>query len=173
MPELQKVRTAMYKNGQEAPSGAILLGVLKSIESELRKRNLLGIVADTATPLWFLAETERNVFLWRNGKSIDDHKQYSFWINVHELVAKRREQLKRAKGFNPFINSLVSSAPTDSAGVAHEQNYLDCVEELTDTVFRHAEALSHASESVRLELIPNAHERHVVVLPIAASAPPC
>lgn len=172
MSESQEVRTAMYKNGQGAPPGAILLGVLKSIESELTKRNLLGITADTATPLWFLAETERNVYLWRNGKSIDDHKQYSFWINIQALISKRREQLKRAKGFNPFINCLTSVTPKDPQAIAHERNYLDCIEELTETVFKHAEALSHASESVRLELIPEAHERLLVVLPIPASTTP-
>jgi hypothetical protein len=168
----QKLHTHGCKNVQEAPQGSILLGVLKSVETELRKRDLLGVSHESATPLWFLAETERNVFLWRNGKSIDDHRDFTFWVDVKALVTKRREQLERNKGFNPFIHSMWSTLPEDTHAIAREHDYLDTIEELTTSVFKHAEALSQASESVRLELAPNSKARVEVVLPTPSAAAP-
>lgn len=161
----QKLRTHGCKNVQGAPDGSILLGVLKSVETELRKRDLLGVPHESATPLWFLAETERNVFLWRNGKSIDDHRDFTFWVDVKALVTKRREQLHRNKGFNPFIHSMWSTLPEDTHAIAREHDYLDTIEELATSVFKHAEALSLASESIRLELAPDSKERVEIILP--------
>ena len=150
------------------PPGSVLLGVLKTVETELRKRELLGSATQPSTPLWFLAETERNVFLWRSGKSLDDQRDYSFWVNTSALIAKRREQLRNPTGLNPFINPLWGSAPLDKDLIQHEFDYLDCVEELALTVFKHAEALSHASETIRSELErADISERVCVVLPVA------
>jgi hypothetical protein len=168
---LHKLRTQGCKNVQEAPQGSILLGVLKSVENELRERDLLGVSQSAATPLWFLAETERNVFLWRSGKSIDEHRDFSFWVDIKALVSKRRDQLLRNKGFNPFINSMWTTPPSDTHALAQEHAYLDCIEELTQSIFRHAEALSHASESVRLELAPESSHRVRVVLPTGRVTP--
>ena len=71
--------------GQKLPKGCVLLGVLKSVENELRKRDLLGSEGEPTTPLWFLAETERNIYLWRSGKSIDDQRDFSFWVDIPAL----------------------------------------------------------------------------------------
>jgi hypothetical protein len=144
----QKLRT----NPEQIPSGSVLLGVLKTVETELRKRDLLGSGDQACTPLWFLAETERNVFLWRSGKGLDDQRDYSFWVNILELISKRREQLRNPVGLNPFINPLWGSAPLNDQLVQNEFDYLECIEELAATVFKHAEALSHASETIRAEL---------------------
>ena len=157
---VQTLHSSARKNEQALPSGAVLLGILQAIETELHKRELLGTAAPKATPLWFLAETERNVFLWRNGKSISDSKEFSFWINIRALVLKRRGQLARTSGFNPFVNL----AP-DSGGIEYEQSYLDAVEALTETFFAQAEALSHASESIHRELTNGTPLRPVVLLP--------
>jgi hypothetical protein len=157
----QKVHSSVCKNEQNLPEGAVLLGVLKAIETELCKRELLGTAGSLATPLWFIAETERNVFLWRNGKSIGDHRSYSFWIDIRELINKRREQLGRSRGFNPFVNMLPSSG-----GSEFELRYLDALEEIADTIFLHAEALSRASERARQEILDEApDERQLVILP--------
>lgn len=161
----QNVRGATHKIVHSAGSGVILLGILKSVEQELRTRELVGDPAQEATPLWFIAETERNVYLWRNGKSIDDRGQYTFWVNIPALIAKRREQLRRNKGFNPFINSMADPGADQSQGVHAEHQYLDCLEDLAGAIFKHAEALSHASESVRLELSPASNPRTTVTLP--------
>lgn len=162
----QNMRGAERKNVQSLGSGVILLGILKSVEQELRSRQLVGDPTQDATPLWFIAETERNVYLWRNGKSLDERAQYTFWIDIRALIAKRREQLRRSRGFNPFINSMTTLGTNESPGVHAEQQYLDCLEDLASSIFKHAEALSHASESVRLELFPSSPLRATVTLPI-------
>jgi hypothetical protein len=162
----QKIHTPVCRNEQNLPEGAVLLGVLKAIETELCKRELLGAAGSLATPLWFIAETERNVFLWRNGKSIGDHRAYSFWIDIRELIGKRREQLSRARGFNPFVNMLPSSGGTE-----FELRYLDALEEIADTIFLHAEALSRASERVRQEIMAETpDDRPLVILPCRGAA---
>jgi hypothetical protein len=143
-----------------AHPGCVLLGILKAVEVELAKRELLGALSAQATPLWFIAETERNVFLWRNKKSIGDHSAFSFWIDVKALVSKRRSQLSRSKGFNPFIN-----LSPRSGGLDCEHRYLDAIEELSDTIFRHAEIISDTSEHLRKEISPDCPERSAVVLP--------
>jgi hypothetical protein len=163
------MRGLACKNVQSPGSGVILLGILKSVEQELRCRQLIGDPAQDATPLWFIAETERNVYLWRNGMSIDERAQFTFWIDIKALIAKRREQLRRSRGFNPFINSTTTLGTHESHGVQGEHQYLDCLEELASSIFKHAEALSHASESVRVELCPSSALRAHVTLPIHPS----
>jgi hypothetical protein len=149
------------------PEHALLLGVLKAVESELTRRDFMGLRQYGATPLWFLAETERNVYLWRNGKGLDDQRNYTFWIDVPALIEKRRAQLGRQRGggFNPFINPLGGNLPLDERALEVERDYLDVLEDLCVTIFRQAEALSHASETVRRELTTEAERRTTVVLP--------
>lgn len=156
----QIIRTSTCKVEHTSPIGCVLLGMLKAVEQELAKRDLLGLRELGATPLWFVAETERNVFLWRNGKSISDYANYSFWIDIKALIRKRRSHLARHKGFNPFIQVTAGSLEADA-----EHRYLELLEELADTIFKHAEVLSHASESIRSELAPNQPCRTVVLLP--------
>lgn len=162
----QNVRGSSCKNVHSPGAGVILLGILKSVEQELRTRELVGDPAQEATPLWFIAETERNVYLWRNGKSIDDRAQYTFWVDINALIAKRREHLRRNRGFNPFINSMAPPGADESHAIQAEHQYLDCLEDISGSIFKHAEALSHASESVRLELSPSSASRSTVTLPI-------
>lgn len=155
-----EVHTQVRKNDNPLPKDAVLLGVLKAIEQELHRRELLGSATDQAMPLWFLAETERNVFLWRKGKSIDQRHQFSFWVDVPALIAKRRGHLSRCRGFNPFI----CQSPSDT-GVQHELRYLDQVEDLAESVFAKAAIVSRASEALHHELEPSCALRTQVVLP--------
>jgi len=168
----QTIRSSPCKLEHSPYAGCVLLGMLKAVEVELLKRDMLGPDAPQATPLWFIAETERNVFLWRNGKSIGDYGRYSFWIDLKALIQKRRVQLSRNKGFNPFIQSsaplgVSSGTPTPRRDAApdSESRYLDLIEELSDTIFKRAETLSHASESIRIELSPHGLSRTPVMLP--------
>jgi hypothetical protein len=147
------------------PPGSVLLGVLRSIERELNRREMIGPRAAHVTPLWFLAETERNIFLWRSGRSLDDHRDFTFWVHIPALLAKRRHQLEHPESSNPFINPLWGHAPLDESLLDNERDYLDTLEELSASIFRQAEALSLASEAVRQELEQNAPARSVVVLP--------
>lgn len=160
----------MHNNVRAVPKGSVLLGILKSVETELRRRKMMGELSESNTPLWFLAETERNIFLWRNGKSLDDQCDFEFWVDTVALIAKRRKQLEKPHGLNPFVNPLWGSAPLDQRLVASEQDYLEDLEELTKAVIPHAEALSHASTIVRKELEPSAVDRIRVFLPTEPGA---
>jgi len=160
----QEVHTLVCKNDQTLPKGAILLGVLKAIEKALLRRELLGYQTDQAMPLWFLAETERNVFLWRNGMSIDDSCQFTFWVDVPALIAKRRSHLSRCSGFNPFVCSSESET-----GVEHELRYLDQIEELADSILEKASVVSRASESLQQEMTPSSGWCTRIVLPYRAT----
>ena len=160
----QNIPTSVRKpesDAQNIPTSAsVLLGVLKVIEIELRNRELLGAAAAYATPLWFIAETERNVFLWRNWKSLDHRTEFSFWINLEALLKKRRAQLLSCSGFNPFINFS-----PNSGGAEFELRYLDELEELLDTVFTHASALCRTSTATCIEVVSDSPPRTVVILP--------
>ena len=121
------------------------------------------------TPLWFIAETERNVFLWRTSQSLDDARKYSFWVDIRGLINKRREQLSHPQDSNPFTNPLWGSGALDPSLVERERDYLDALEDLIPSAFRQAETLSRASESLRLEIAPEA-TRRVVIIPTAGSS---
>lgn len=144
-------------------TGCVLLGILKSIEHELQRRGLLSPEDTSPTPLWFIAETERNVFLWRTGQSLDDARKYSFWVDVPALVEKRRAQLDNPTDGNPFINPLWGSAPLDPSLLARERDYLDRLEDLIPTAFRQGEVLSRASETLRVEIDPQSSRQGVVI----------
>ncbi len=162
---MQEVHTPVCKNDQNLPTGAILLGVLKAIEKELARRGLLEPAVNQAMPLWFLAETERNVFLWRHGRSIDHCREYSFWVDVPELIKKRRKHLSRCRGFNPFV----CGSPSEN-GAQHELRYLDQIEDMTDSILSKAALVSRASESLRQELEPALGLCTLVVLPYRSDA---
>lgn len=157
---MQQVHTPVRKNIQELPEGAVLLGVLKAVEKALHRRGILGHAVDQAMPLWFLAETERNVFLWRTGKSIADCHEFSFWVDIPTLIAKRRSHLSRCHGFNPFV----CNSPSES-GVEHEIRYLDRIEDLAESIFVKAAMISRASESLQSELVPSKELCPRIVLP--------
>lgn len=164
LPNTQELRSPSPNLSQ----GRVLLGILKSIENELRSRELLGFQGTPPTPLWFVAETERNVFLWRSGLSLDDIRRYTFWVDIKALIEKRREQLGKPQDQNPFINPLWGSGSLDSSLVDRECDYLDLLEDLIPTVFKRGETLSRASESLRLEMDP-AVSRTAVTLPLTST----
>jgi hypothetical protein len=169
-PEEQPAPSTQELRGTSAnvSTGCVLLGILKSIENELRKRKHLWSSGPAPTPLWFLAETERNIFLWRGNQSLDDARKYSFWIDIRGLIAKRRNQLSHPHASNPFTNPLWGSASLDTSLVEKERDYLDALEDLIPNAFKRAETLSRASESLRLEIDPDA-VRMVVVIPTPSS----
>jgi hypothetical protein len=160
----------LRSNAANLSTGCVLLGILKCTETELRKRNHLWSSGNPPTPLWFLAETERNIFLWRTNQSLDDARKYSFWIDLRGLISKRREQLSHPQDSNPFTNPLWGSGVMDTSLVDRERDYLDALEDLIPTAFKRAEMLSRASESLRVEIDPEAG-RSVVIIPAAGLGP--
>ena len=163
---MQEVHTKVCKNVHSLPEGAVLLGILKAIEKELHRRGIIGHAVDQAMPLWFLAETERNVFLWRTGKSIADCREFSFWVDIPALIAKRRSHLSRCQGYNPFV----CTSPSDT-GVEHEIRYLDRIEDLADSIFIKAAIISRASESLQHELEPAKAFCPRIILPYRPEVP--
>jgi hypothetical protein len=151
---------------QSVPTGAVSLRVLRTVEGELRRRKMIGGGSETVTPLWFLAETERNIFLWRQGKSLDDVDDFEFWVDVPALLQKRSRQLEHPQGLNPFTNPLWGSAPLDARTLDQERNYVEDIEALADVILPHAEALSRASATVQQELTPRVTPRAMVLLPV-------
>lgn len=129
---------------------------------------MLGGSTQPIPPLWFLAETERNIYLWRNGKSIADHGDFSFWVDIPALISKRRGQLARADSQNPFTNPAWGISHCSDRLTDDERDYLDSLDELVGTILKHAEALSVASETVRSELTLGLIPRCPVVLPSKA-----
>jgi hypothetical protein len=156
----QQLQAELCKIDRPLPERAAHLSVLKTIEKELRLRGFLGNGVEQAMPLWFLAETERNVFLWRKGLSIDDAHEFEFWVDVPSLIEKRRKHLERCDGFNPFINE----SPAET-GAEQELRYLDIIEELGESVIDNAAVISRASQALQHELDPGAAQRAIVVLP--------
>jgi hypothetical protein len=159
---MQNIHTQPRKNVSHTPAGCVLLGVLKSVEQELSSRERLGMAQANATPLWFLAETERNIYLWRRGYSIADHESFSFWIDIHALITKRKRQLRRTKGSNPFI---AFGSPSSETGTANESLYLKAFEELSSTIIHYAGAVSQASQEIIEQLNPAHPKQRIVVLP--------
>lgn len=76
---------------------------LKCLEEELIKKSLISL--RSPFPLWFLAETERNIFLWKNGESIIDKDNYEFLVDPNKLLEKRRKKLQTMHAIedNPFF----------------------------------------------------------------------
>ena len=164
-------KTAPATHGlvQSVPPGAVLMRVLKTVENELRRRKMIGNCHETVTPLWFLAETERNIFLWRQGKSLDDMNEFEFWIDLPKLLSKRRAQLENPQGLNPFTNPHWGNSPLDTRTVQQERDYLDDIEDLAECIIPHAEALSKASLAVQAEFSKQTDTALKVLLPVPAA----
>ncbi len=154
------------KKPQPLPSGAVHLAMVRVLETELDKRDLLDEKPDVLNPLWFLAETERNVYLWRNGYSLDQQDDFEFWIDLPALIQKRLKQLKSFDSENPFMNPLWGLSIADKDTVMREERYLKSLFELIEQVKAHLEALSVAAAQVSREISPSVAYKDVVVLPV-------
>lgn len=161
------------KNGHTPPTieqiqqhGAVLLDVLKTVETELQKRGLLQIPVNGAFhPVWFLAETERNIFLWRTGCSLIEQDEFEFWIDIRNLVHRRLDSLNRFDAENPFVNPLWGNTISSEEHVQGEKQYLKSFIDIIESIEEHATALCLVAQSVLKELCPEAHLRETVMLP--------
>lgn len=158
-------RTFKSVHLNDLPSTAVLIDALRPLELTLIRRGLAGQGAAPLHPLWFLAETERNVFLWREGLSLGDQGSFEFWVDVPALIERRRKQVHTAieePGFgNPFIADGVRTPATLSA----EITYLDGMRERLERIYMQAFELSLIARTVQKELISG--ERPIVLLPYA------
>jgi hypothetical protein len=158
------------ESAQQRPEDGLLLGVLKSLEQELHRRRRLQTLAHNGqcSPLWFIAETERNVFLWRRGYSLHDEANFEFWVRPEQLVEKHLRLMNRQDGLNPFINPMWGMTETTSGDLQPQIDYLDELLDQLSMVAAHASALSHASTRVLMELRGESEQhcsREVVIIP--------
>lgn len=164
-----------YKFVQEPPQdlhketpGLMLLTALKTLELELQKRHLVpSMTPGMFNPLWFAAETERNVFLWRSGCSLIQEDEFEFWVDVPRLITKRSMQLENSSPGNPFTNPFWSIASDDSRTAQEEISYLERFARVMGEIETLATAL--CSITARLQRLVNTGEtKPRVILPAAA-----
>lgn len=154
-----------YNSARDLPSGTILLESVKTLELDLQKRELIGGSGSPEThPLWFLAETERNVFLWRKGFSLIDVAKFEFWVDVDALISKRLDQIERFDPENPFFNSLWGFAACSAQTLDLEKEYLHDFQKVIASIISHAAALSAVTSIISRELT-SCGTREIVVLP--------
>lgn len=147
------------------PEGAVLTSVLKTIETQLQKRGLLPYSAiESFNPIWFLAETERNIYLWRRGLSIDNAEKFEFWINITSLLEKRLRQLETGLDENPFVNSLWGTGGKDEHSKQRELNYILTFRDMLEKIHDHAQALSKASSLLEDELLGERQNQRVLLI---------
>jgi hypothetical protein len=146
--------------------GTILLDVLKTLETQIRTRNLLhGVHSFPFHPLWFQAENERNVFLWREGFSIIQKDEFEFWVDVPALIKKRQRALQDATFNHPLSNAQWPSMSNASQAIELETTYLKELGSLFDALAAQATALCEASSRVIQELCGHEPRKRVVIIP--------
>lgn len=171
-PAKSSSRTSSYSSvhnrahiRQALPAEAMLLGLLKTVETRLQERRLIGNLApQSCNPLWFLAETERNIFLWRRGCSIVQQDEFEFWVDPFLLINKRARQLARSDPENPFLNPLWGSVTSPLDGGQREVDYLEALARAFATLGGHPHALSVVG-SLLAEEQGEAGTREIVLLP--------
>lgn len=158
-------QTRSFKNEQNEASdtqelqlNGLALDNLKQFEEALLSKGILH-KRGNFNPIWFLAEMERNVYLWRTGNSIQDSDDFTFWVQPRKLISKRLHQLESSDSENPFINSLWSIGSLDPSEIERERRYLIDFLELYEASSNHLEALSTVSELVST-LIKKSNDNH-------------
>lgn len=148
------------------PPCSILFDYVKTLEVELQKRRMVaGKALDSFNPLWFLAQTERDVFLWRHGYSITRHQDFEFWVDLPTLIKKREGQLAQSDFDNPFVNpdwGLIENIKVKD--LSQETDYLRSLTAALEKINRHAHILSRMVSMVRREVEKDL-KKQVVILP--------
>lgn len=163
----ERSQSAKIANKSEHPPKAgVLLSCIKTLESEAERRGLIARErGDNFTPLWFIAETERNIFLWRRGCSLIQEDEFEFWVDIEGLIAKRLKQLESTDSENPFTNPLWGYASFDEGIRAREKRYLSSLRGVVSALETHIHALSIIGSELSKE---SRGSREFVVLPSAS-----
>ncbi len=163
--ELHKIERPNDLKSIQAASHLVLADTLRTLEEAFSAKGLLDREPqDIFQPLWYLVETERNVFLWKRGCSIIQQDDFEFWVDIPALIQKRRRQLENADAHNPFVNSLWGIGTDTVESASRELNYLEEFLSLLADIQEHLCALCEATSQVQSTLNgPPARER--VVLP--------
>lgn len=161
--ELRKTLHTSNKTVQqkELPLDSIPLGTLKILEEEFKKR---GITHEgNSYPLWFHAETERNIYLWRCGYSLIQADEFEFWVDVDLLLEKRIKQLNLMSDDNPFLTPSWDGDSIASIHKESEKEYLLSLKEAFSKISEHAHALGQV---VNLICEIEESDRETVLLPV-------
>lgn len=133
----------------ECPLGSVLASLLKTLETRLHERvDFPSLPGKTFHPLWFLVETEINVFLWRSGFSLADKENFEFWLDIPRMIDKRLMSLRTGRGESPFSDPrwepFSTAFPTGSSPKRNEEeiSYLECLKEVFEDIAKEAYALS-------------------------------
>ena len=149
------------------PPDAVTIDVLRLMELHLQRRGLIPeAVGTTFRYLWFIAETERNIFLWRNSLSIEDARHFEFWVSVPALIKKRLAKLEIGGEENPFVNPLWGTAHGPGSSET-EKNYLEIFLEIYERSSKHAHAISSMTRMIYRELGRETAELVPVTIPRA------
>ena len=163
---VHKIVQRIHNKAERPPTNAITIDVLKLMELHLQRRGLIPASVGTSFRyLWFVAETERNVFLWRSGLSIGDADHFEFWIVVSDLVDKRIKQLEKSTHDNPFTNPAWGDGCNNPKSADKEKQYLEMFLEIYTRSAAHAHALCHMNKMIIKEVTKNSLEAASVVLP--------
>ena len=155
-----------YSSVSELPEGLLLLDSLKTLETDLQRRNLLDQPSTKQIhSLWFLSETERNIFLWRNGFSLIDLEKFEFWVDINNLIEKRINQINNFDPDNPFFNSLWGFANSSKDFLEQELRYIHSFTDLMKAIINHASALSTVTSLIHRELSIGDYQRKIIILP--------
>lgn len=146
------------------PQGAVLADSLKTLETQLSRRGFLRQhSADSFNPLWYLAETERNIFLWKRGLSVVQQDEFEFWVDLDALIQKRLEQLSSFDRQNPFLNPLWGLSTLDQDSLSREREYLLSFQAALAKIELHLHALSCVSAKLLSQQTSERRER--ILLP--------
>ena len=166
-PDSPPHKTAQHSEVSPAQksNGTVLAENLRTLETEFERRGFLKrSPEDLFNPLWYLAETERSIFLWKRGCSVIEQDDFEFWINVPALIRKRLAQLANYDAQNPFLNPLwgvVTSS--DSINSERERQYLESFLDAIHRIHLQLSALSEVGSLLLHEQKGSTRER--VVLP--------
>ena len=149
---------------RDIPYHAVTIEILKAAEERLQNREFVESThALGLNPLWFLAETERNVYLWRNGHSLADIRDFEFWIDIPKLVAKRLKQLRSDSTDSPFLNPFWGISDPDPALIDAESDYLRELQTALLRIAPHLSALSAVGTIVAREMHSGRQPETVVI----------
>jgi hypothetical protein len=141
---LARIRTSLFKSAHSKhhclvssneaviPSTALTVGAIKKIECAYWHKKVLGDPGGRHLPLWFIAETERNISLWKMGLSLDDIQHIEIWVDLPVLIEKRINKIEIEHDMGMF------------SGTLEELTYLKNFETALIPVLEHAHCLCKA-----------------------------
>lgn len=149
-----------------APAGCLLLDILKTMEVQFQRKGFLPDPSNASFhPLWFVATSERNNFLWRSGYSLNERDRFEFWVDPAALASKRMYQLELLREGFCFSNPTWGLAAPTEENINLELNYLQTFLAVTAKIQRHVYALSRAGLLLHRELHPESEPQDIIVLP--------